>query len=94
MHKNRKIRFYIDPETDLPHIFNHDVTEEEVLEVLRAPLEDRKGRDGSRVTLGQTSTGRFLKINSLVEPGGAFVVTAMELQRKPLLAFRRRRRRK
>jgi hypothetical protein len=30
-------RFYIDPETGLPHIYNHGVTEEEVLQVLRKP---------------------------------------------------------
>lgn len=43
------LRFYIDPETDEPHIWNHGVSEEEVAEVLQAPLEDRAGRDGSRV---------------------------------------------
>jgi hypothetical protein len=25
-----ELRFWIDPETDLPHIFDHGVTEEEV----------------------------------------------------------------
>ena len=25
-----EIRFYIDPETDLPHIYNHQVREQEV----------------------------------------------------------------
>ena len=28
------VRYYIDPETGLPHIYNHSVTEEEVEEVL------------------------------------------------------------
>lgn len=31
------IRFYIDPETGLPHIYGHAVDETEVEEVLRAP---------------------------------------------------------
>ncbi|GAB1355759.1 hypothetical protein MASR1M12_45080 [Erysipelotrichia bacterium] len=44
MAKGRAVRFYIDPETDQPHIFKHDVTEDEVLEVLADPGEDRKGR--------------------------------------------------
>jgi hypothetical protein len=47
------IRFYIDPETGLPHIYNHDVDEEEVKEVLDSPGEDRPGRDGSRVAKGK-----------------------------------------
>ena len=29
-----KIRYYIDPETGLPHIYGHDVEETEVEEVL------------------------------------------------------------
>jgi len=29
-----KVRFYIDPETDAPHIYNHGVDEDEVEEVL------------------------------------------------------------
>ena len=31
------IRFYSDPETGLPHIYNHGVTEDEVEEVLLNP---------------------------------------------------------
>jgi len=53
------IRFYIDPETGLPHLYNHDVDEEEVGEVLESSGEDRPGRDGSRVALGQTRGGHF-----------------------------------
>jgi len=37
------IRFYIDPETSLPHMYSHAVYEEEVEEVLRGPGEDRPG---------------------------------------------------
>lgn len=48
------IRFYIDPETDLPHIYGHQVDEQEVEDVLRRPEEDRPGREGSRVAIGQT----------------------------------------
>lgn len=43
------IRYYIDPATELPHIYQHDVSEqevEEVEEVLRRPGEDRPGREG------------------------------------------------
>ena len=31
------IRFYIDPETSMPHMYSHAVYEKEVEEVLRGP---------------------------------------------------------
>jgi len=34
-------RFYLDPATGQPHIWNHDVTEEEVKDVLENAGEDR-----------------------------------------------------
>jgi len=46
------IRYYVDPETGLPHIYKHGVDEDEVEEVLNAPGEDRPGREGSRVAIG------------------------------------------
>ena len=48
------VRYYIDPETGLPHIYNHSVTEEEVEEVLARPGEDRQGYEGARLAIGQT----------------------------------------
>ncbi|MCJ7783524.1 MAG: hypothetical protein MUP41_06290 [Desulfobacterales bacterium] len=36
------IRYYIDPKTELPHIYGHDVEETEVEEVLSNPGEDRR----------------------------------------------------
>jgi len=90
------IRFYIDPETGEPHMHGHDVSESEVEEVLSRPGEDRPGRDGSRVAIGQTTRGRTLRVIYVPDPesGSAFVITAYELRGKPLLAYRRRRRRK
>jgi len=41
-----KIRYYIDPETKQPHIYNHGVNEDEVEDVLRKPGEDRPSREG------------------------------------------------
>lgn len=90
------IRFYIDPETGLPHIYGHAVDEEEVEEVLRAPGEDRPGREGSRVAMGQTRAGRYLRVIYVPdpEPDGIFVVTAYQLIGKPLMGYRSRRRKK
>ena len=96
-----KIRYYIDPEnidpeTDVPHIYRHDVSEEEVEEILRRPGEDRPGREGSRVAIGRTSHGRYLRVIyvSDPEPDSVFVITAYELRGKPLIAYRRCHRRK
>jgi hypothetical protein len=89
-----KIRFYIDPETDLPHIYKHDVSEDEVEDVLRHPGEDRPGKDWSRVAMGQTRAGRYLRVIYVPdpEPDSIFVITAYELRGNPLKAYRRRRR--
>lgn len=86
------IRFYIDPGSGLPHIYKHGVEEEEVEEVLENPGEDRPGRDGARVVLGQTRAGRFLRVIYVrdPQPDSVFVVSAYDLRGKPLLAYRRR----
>jgi hypothetical protein len=90
------LRFYCDPATGEPHIYNHGVTEEEVEEIIRRPSEDRRGREGSRVAIGQTRAGRFLRVIYVPdpEPESLFVITAYELRGKPLAAYRRRQRRK
>ncbi len=91
-----EIRFYIDPEAGEPHIHNHGVGEHEVEDVLTKPGEDRPGREGSRVAIGQTQDGRYLRVIYVPdpEPNSVFVITAYELTGKPLAAYRRRRRRK
>ncbi len=88
------VRYHLDPETDLPHIYGHGVTEAEAEFILRHPGEDRSGRDGSRHALGQTGSGRYLHVIYVpdVKGDGVFVVTAYELRGKALQAYRRRRR--
>lgn len=90
------MRFYIDPVRGEPHIHRHGVTEAEVIEALDTLAEDRPGVDDSRVAIGQTKSGRHLRVIYVRDPGGEsiFVVTAYELTGSPLTAFRRRRRRK
>jgi len=89
------IRFYIDKETGLPHIYNHEVDEVEVEEILQNPGEDRAGRDDSRIAIGQTQAGRYLRVIYVPDPqpNSLFVITAYELKGKPLTAYRRRQRR-
>ncbi|MBN2187363.1 MAG: DUF4258 domain-containing protein [Dehalococcoidia bacterium] len=90
------MRFYIDSETSLPHIYKHKVTEKEVEDVLSRPGEDRQGREGTRVTIGQTQAGRYLRVIYVPEPDSdnMFIITAYDLRGKALLAYKRRRRRR
>ena len=91
-----KIRFNIDSETGLPHIYGHEVDESEVEDVLRRPRENLPGREGSRIAIGQTRAGRYLQVIYVPdpEPDSVFVITAYELSGKPLAAYRRRRHRR
>jgi len=90
------VRFYIDPSTGAPHIHRHGIDEHEVEDVLARPTEDRPAREGSRMALGQTKTGRYLRVIYVPDavPESVFVITAHELGPKALKALRRRRRRK
>lgn len=91
-----RLRFYIDPETGEPHIHKHRVSEAEVEQLLSHASEDRPGREGSRVAIGRTLSGRLLRVIYVPDPqpDTHFVITAYELQGKAAIAYRRRRRRK
>jgi hypothetical protein len=91
-----EIRFYQDPETGLPHIYEHGVSEQEVRQVLRGHGDDLPGRDDSRMKIGQTAAGRYLQVIYVPDEGldSVFVITAYELGGKAKRAFRRRQRRK
>lgn len=90
------VRYYLDGETGEPHIYGHQVSEEEVEHVLRHPGEDLPAREDARQALGQTAAGRYLRVIYVPDPmpDSVFVITAMELRGKPLMAYRRRQRRR
>jgi hypothetical protein len=91
-----RLRFYIDPETGEPHIYKHRVSEAEVEQLLSHAGEDRSGREGSRVAVGRTLSGRLLRVIYVPDPqpDSYFVITGYELQGKAAMAYRRRGRRK
>ena len=91
-----RIRYYIDPATALPHIYEHDVSEREVETILEQPLQDIRGREDSRIAIGQTEDGRYLKVIYVPDPipQSVFVITAYELGPKAKRAIRRKRRKK
>ena len=90
------IRYYIDPDTMEPHIYNHRVVEEEVEDVLGEPGEILSGRNGARIAVGQTIAGRYLRVIFVDgrPPDDFFVITAYELNNQQKLAYRRRKRRR
>ena len=65
-------------------------------QILPKPGEDRAGREGSRIALGQTASGRYLRVVYVPAPqsDSVFVITAYEMAGKPLAAFRARGRKK
>jgi hypothetical protein len=79
-----ELRFCKDPETGLPHIFDHGVIENEVQEVLSRPGEEHPGSDESRIRLGQTQAGRYLQVIYVPDAvgDGAFVDTAYDMTSK------------
>ena len=86
-----QIRYHIDQATGLPHIYNHDVSEQEVEDILARPLQDIRGRNDSRIAIGQTEEGRYLKVIYVPDPvpDSVFVITAYELGPKAKRAIRR-----
>ena len=73
--------------------YEHSVSEGEVEEVLSEPTQDMRGRENSRIAIGQTSAGRYLKVIYVPGPlpGACFVITAHELGPKAKRAIRRKR---
>ena len=90
------IRYHWDEETGQPHLYRHNVSEQEVEEVLTRSGEDRPGREGARVAIGRTGAGRYLRVIYVPDPQpqSVFVITGYELKGKPLAAFKRRMRRR
>ena len=91
-----KVRYHIDPATGQPHIYEHGVSEEEVEDVLGRPHQDIRGREDSRISIGQARDGRYLKVVYVPDPipDSVFVITAYELGSKAKRAIRRKRKKK
>ncbi len=77
-------------------MYRHGIVEQEVEEVLQRPMEDRVGRESARVAVGQTRSGRYLRVIYVPdsERDSLFVITAYELGPKARRALQRRRRKK
>ena len=90
------VRYYLNPATGLPHIYDHGIVEAEVEWILARPGEDGPSGGGTRQATGATSGGRYLRVIYVPDEIGddVFVVTAYPLTGKTLRAYRRRKRRR
>jgi hypothetical protein len=77
-------------------MYQHGVTEEEVRDVIRRPMENLPSDRNSRILIGRTVPGRMLKVICVPddEGDGLFVVTAYDLAGKALTAHNRRMRKR
>lgn len=91
-----KVRYNMDVDTGLPHMYRHGVSEDEVEDILTHPLEARRGEGGSTVLMGKTQSGRFLRVIAAFDPDrqGCFVITAYDVRGKALQGLRRRMRKR
>jgi hypothetical protein len=87
-------RFLKDGDTGFPHCDAHNVTEREVIQVLRHSSERLRRKDGVLVAQGQTEAGRYLQViyREYPEEDYIFVITAYDLVGKAKHAYRRRHR--
>ena len=71
-----------DPEGNVQHISEHDITREEVEEVLENPDGIETSRSSGRpVAFGETSTGRMIAvIYEVVDEDTVYPVTAYEVE--------------
>lgn len=80
-----EVRYYRDPDTGQPHLYNHGVAEAEVEQVLSNPGEDLPAARGARMQVIYVPDE---------DPASVFVITAYELRGKAKKAYHRRQRRK
>jgi len=89
------IEFYTDKDTGEPHIARHNVETWEAIDILENAELNYDGRGGTRVAIGQTRNGRYLRvIYRRLDAGGRRIITAFDLSANAKRALRRTRRRR
>jgi len=89
-----RVDFLHDRETGLPHVESHGVATWEAVDVLTNCDFVYNGRKGTRIAVGQTRHGRYLRVIYRTDErdNSRLVITAYDLPPKAKAAFRRRRR--
>jgi uncharacterized DUF497 family protein len=83
-----EIRFLCDADGST-HIHKHGVSEREAIRVFWGAKHRAPAKRGAKMALGQTDTGRFLKVIYKPIDRGILIITAYDLRGKELKAFRR-----
>jgi len=90
-----EIEFYIDADTGEPHIARHGVEKWEAIDVLENAEVSYNGRGGTLVAVGQTRSGRCLRvIYRRLGTEACRIITAYDLSANAKRALRRKRRRR
>ncbi len=80
--------FFIHPETNDRHIYDHDVSEEEIEEAFSVSHFTQRRKDGSYMAYSRLKSGRYLKIifrklsNELY-----YIITAYDLEDQHMIDF-------
>jgi len=83
-----KFRFYIDPETSEPHVYKHEVKEQEIIEIFtERSYFERIRQDGSFEAIARTSSRRYLRIAFRRTEEEFFIITAYDIEDKETIAF-------
>lgn len=83
-----KFRFYIDPDTNEPHVYKHEVKEQEIIEVFtERSYFERIRQDGSFEAIARTDQRRFLRIAFRRTGEEIFIITAYDIEDKETIAF-------
>lgn len=86
-----RFRFFIDPKTGEPHIYEHGVTEREVEQVFEDDPYKTVAREGAYQVSGQTWGGRYLRIVYREEgPDEVFVIHARDLRKREKRTYRKK----
>ena len=85
-------RYNFDKDLGTDHIAKHQISREEVEYVIENPVEDGPAWDNARQAIGKTSAGRYLRVIYVPDSAaeGIYVVTAFDLEGKPLEEHLRR----
>ncbi len=82
-----RFNFYVNPETEQPHILDHEVYPEEIIEFFEeTDILERKRKDGSFVGYGILKSGRILTVvyrKSVIDE--IFIITVYDLEDKELI---------
>jgi len=84
-----KFRFYVDPDSQEPHIYKHQVTEQEIVEIFTArSYFERLRADGSYELIARLRSARCLRVAyRKFDSNGIFVITAYDIIDREVIQF-------